>query len=541
MKYVEIIFQVLAGIGVLLIGCRMLSDNMEKLATSRIKKLFLKTSDNKIVGVGIGAATTALVQSSGLTLVMVVGLVNAGIMTLNQATTVIIGANIGTTITAQIASLQSFNLSAFAIGLAGIGAFINVFTKKEKIKLVGNILSGLGMVFIALSLMSKAMVGLKDSQVVVDALKSISNPLVLFLLGAIFTALIQSSATITTIIISMAAAGIAIGSGGNSVLFVILGSNVGSCMTGLISSIGANTNARRASFIHLLFNVFGSLIFFVILLVFPGFMDNTFGKLFSHQENQIAMFHTFFNVICGFLFLPFTNIFVKLATFFIKDKEDSSKTSFLEMRLLNTPSIAIEAATRELCKMLDMSVSNLDLSITGFIDRDDTCIEKVKTENVNVNNLSKQITDYLIYVSSKNLTHKEQQFISSLHDANSDIVRISEIADNVTKYTAREINENLAFSDIVKQSVYEIRDLLFKQANNAKSILLYKDFTVIGKVNIIEDEIDDKRKELIKGHIERLKTHECRPESSNVFLNLANNLERCGDHLYYIAHSIDNI
>ena len=309
MEYFYLVCELLAGLGVFLVGCKLLSDNMEKLATKKIKSLFLKTSDKKLVGVGIGCATTALVQSSGLTTVMVIGLVNAGIMTLFQAATIIIGANIGTTITAHIASLQTFKFIEIAIGFTGIGALINVFTSKEKLKTVGNILSGLGLIFVGLILMQQAMSFLKTNQAVVDLLASIQNPFLLFAIGIIFTALIQSSSAITSIIISMAAAGILIGGGGNAVLFIILGSNIGSCATSLLSSVGASTNAKRSSIIHLLFNTFGAIIFFILLAAWPNFMAQTFEKLFPSPATQIAMFHTFFNVVCAILFLPFTSGF----------------------------------------------------------------------------------------------------------------------------------------------------------------------------------------------------------------------------------------
>jgi phosphate:Na+ symporter len=352
MEYFYIICELLAGLGVFLVGCKLLSDNMEKLATKKIKSLFLKTSDKKLVGVGIGCATTALVQSSGLTTVMVIGLVNAGIMTLFQAATIIIGANIGTTITAHIASLQTFKFIEIAIGLTGIGALINVFTSKEKLKTLGNIFSGLGLIFVGLILMQESMVFLKSSPMVVELLESIKNPFLLFLIGIIFTALIQSSSAITSIIISMAAAGILIGGGGNAVLFIILGSNIGSCATSLLSSIGASTNAKRSSIIHLLFNTFGAVIFFVLLVAWDGFMDATFAKIFDQPATQIAMFHTFFNVLCACIFLPFTKGLVKLSEMIVKDKkQEPVKVINMDERMLQYPSVAIGQLTKEMSRM----------------------------------------------------------------------------------------------------------------------------------------------------------------------------------------------
>ena len=536
-----LIFEILAGLGVFLVGCKMLSDNMEKIANSRIKALFLKTSDKKLVGVGIGCATTALVQSSGLTTVMVIGLVNAGIMTLGQAATIIIGANIGTTVTAHIAALQSFDFIAIAIGLTGIGAFINLFTKKEKIKTIGNILSGLGLIFVGLTLMKESMEFLKENQTIVDLLASIKNPFLLFMIGIVFTALIQSSSAITSIIISMAAAGILIGGGGNAVLFIILGSNIGSCATSLLSSIGASTNAKRSSMIHLLFNTFGAIIFFIVLVLWEGFMDSTFVKVFNEPATQIAMFHTFFNVICACIFLPFTKYLVKLSQLIIPDKKMETEFTFLDKRFLNTPAIAVESAVRETLLMLDNAVANLSESLDGFCKLDENYVTSIQKHNIEINEMSKRITDYLVHISPTNSTITEERYISAMHDVISDVVRISELADNVGKYITRSVKEELVFSETVKVAVQEVNELIIKQANNVKNAWKKPTPELYRSIDIIEDEIDARRKDLVKGHIERLNKGECRAESSSVFINLANNLERVGDHLYFIAQSSKEI
>ena len=541
MEYFYLVFEILAGLGVFLVGCKMLSDNMEKLANSKIKSLFMKTSDKKLVGVGIGCATTALVQSSGLTTVMVIGLVNAGIMTLTQAATIIIGANIGTTVTAHIAALQTFDFIGVAIGFTGIGALINLFTSKEKIKTMGNIFSGLGLIFVGLTLMKDSMEFLKENQMVVDLLASIQNPFLLFIIGIVFTALIQSSSAITSIIISMAAAGILIGGGGNAVLFIILGSNIGSCATCLLSSIGASTNAKRASIIHLLFNSFGAIIFFVLLALWKDFMDVTFVRLFKEPATQIAMFHTFFNVICAGLFLPFTKYLVKLSQFIIPEKKENETSTYLDKRFLTAPSIAVESAIREAMVMLDKSVDNLTESLVGFCKRDGEVVEIIQGHNREVNEMSKKITDYLVHISPSNITIKEEKYISAMHDVISDIVRISELADNVGKYISRSIKEDLVFSDAVKDAVMHVNDLICNQSANVKKVWLDQDIKVYDVIDVIENEIDNKRKELVKGHIDRLNKGECRAESSSVFINLANNLERVGDHLYFIAESSKNI
>ena len=540
MEYFYLICELLAGLGVFLVGCKLLSDNMEKLATKKIKSLFLKTSDKKLVGVGIGCATTALVQSSGLTTVMVIGLVNAGIMTLFQAATIIIGANIGTTITAHIASLQTFKFIEIAIGLTGIGALINVFTSKEKLKTVGNIFSGLGLIFVGLILMQQSMTFLKSEPLVVELLESIKNPFLLFLIGIIFTALIQSSSAITSIIISMAAAGIVIGGGGNAVLFIILGSNIGSCATSLLSSIGASTNAKRSSIIHLLFNTFGAVIFFVLLFVWKDFMDVTFAKLFIQPATQIAMFHTFFNVVCACIFLPFTKVLVKLSEIIVKDKKhEPVKIINMDERMLQYPSVAIGQLTKEMSRMGFEAMNILNLSIEDFLTRSEANTPLVKSTNEKLDLMNKEIIYYLVNITGGQVTLHEEKIISSFHHNLNDIMRIGEIADNITKYTNGVIRDSLEFSEAVKLEIGRMNQLIIELHKLTDETFNTRKTNLMDQINAIEEQVDDMRSKLVNDHLERLKYGRCQPQSSGVFINLVNNLERAADHLTYIAESIE--
>lgn len=263
MKYVETVMWILAGCGALLLGLKLLSENMEKIAGNSLKALFGKTSGKKLAGVGMGAVTTAVVQSSAVTTVMVVGFVNAGIMSLGQAAAVIMGANIGTTITAQIVALGAFKIQTFFMALAFIGMIMEMISKNDRVKMCGLALAGLGMIFVGLGVLSNQIDAVKGISVIQTFLSNPHNPFLMLLMGALLTALIQSSAAVTSIVITMAGSGLVIGGGGNYVLYVILGSNIGTCVTALLSSVGASVNARRASVIHLLFNVFGALLFMI--------------------------------------------------------------------------------------------------------------------------------------------------------------------------------------------------------------------------------------------------------------------------------------
>lgn len=560
------IFELLAGLGAFLIGVKMLSDNMEKLATGKMRTLFhrasgktelpeaatrkekarakLKEWSANLAGVGIGTATTAVIQSSSLTTVMVVGLVNAGVMTLTQATTITMGANIGTTITAQIAALSAFDFAVFAMGLTGIGILVAYATKKEKVQTVCYALAGLGLVFVGLDVMDASMDFFQESQVIVDLFASITNPFLLFFLGIAITAIIQSSSALTVILIAMAESGILIGGGGNAVLYVVLGTNIGTCVTALLSSIGTNINAKRAAVIHLLFNVIGSIIFFIIMVCWPEMNANTFEAWFPNNPGtQIAMFHTFFNVISTILFLPFTNGLVKLSEILVRPRKKADESgengvpSRLDKRLLSTPALAVDGATEEAAAALAKAVGSLKTAVDGFVTQDTAKTEDVVKANEEVDECLGRIDSYLVQVSAYDSTLDTEKRIAALHSCLGDIHRVGELAQNVTKYTRRTEKDSLYFSPKVKDDINDMYALLEKMSAKAGEILTSGSTDGLAEIDTIENEIDARRKRLIKEHVQRLGSGECRPESSSVFVNLVCNLERVGDHLNYIAHS----
>ena len=544
---VEAIIGLLAGLGALLIGFKLLSDNIEKLATSGLKKLFNKTSKNPWVGVGIGAAVTAIIQSSGASTVMVVGFVNAGLMSLFQATAMIMGANIGTTVTAQIAALGSFDIGLYATLLACIGAFMNMLCKKEKPKTIGLALAGLGLVFLALNFMSDSMkyFASESSEINIAAiLQSVSNPFLLLIIGVVLTAMLQSSSALTSILISMITAGLVIGRANSSdILFIVLGTNIGSTVTALLSSLGASTNAKRASLIHLLFNTFGSIIYFVLLLLWPSFYSDTFGVWFAGApQTQLAMFHTFFNVSMTLLFIPFINIFVKIATVLVKDKKTILYESMIDDRFLTTPSVAVMQVSKEVVRMGSLAMDTLNIGIDGFINHDmgvkENVIEKIKI----IDAMNTDILAYLVKISALDITPSESKFVSVLHHSLNDFYRAIEIADNMVKYTRHLVEDPLKFSQAVFDEIDLFRKRLNEQFKKVEKVLLERDLTLLDEIDSLEDEMDNLRSKMIRDHITRLEKGECSPISSGVYINLVSNLERAGDHLHTIAHNIvDNI
>ena len=537
------IFQLLAGLGMLLIGFKLLSDNIEKLATGGLKRMFSsKVSKNPFVGVGVGAGATAVIQSSSATTVMIVGFVNAGLLTLFQATSMIMGANIGTTITAQIVALNSFDITKYLMLLTPIGIFLQMFAKKEKPKTVGLALAGLGLVFVALDFMSNAMEVFRHADAVKDFLNASTNPIVLLLFGAVFTAIIQSSSAITTILISMVGAGLYIGGdpSSNAILYVVLGSNIGTCITALLSSFGATTNAKRAAFIHFLFNFTGAILFFIVLLIWKSFMADTFASWFSYEQTQIAMFHTFFNVTCTLLFLPFAKYIVKLSEFVIHDKKKEKKTAFIDDKFLNTPPVAISLAGKETLRAGRLSMETLALSIKAFVKKSTKDEDKIKQNIADLEELNQNIVTYLIKLSSQDLSDTNEKYLSMLHNVSNDFYREVEIADNMLKYTNTTLKQDLQFSSGVIEQIKLMGEKLSAQFELVNDLFETNDHSLIAQIDAIEQEIDNMRTDMIQQHIDRLERKECSPANSGVFINLVSNLERAGDHLNYIAHSLIN-
>ena len=557
MDIVRIIMTILGGMGALLIGMRMLSDNLTRLAHTKLKGLLGRTARNRFSCVGMGAAVTVIAQNSGFTTVMVVGLVNAGIMSLFQATAMIMGANIGTTLAAWIIALGSssgaqLSFTVFFLAFAAIGAFVTIFAKSDKIKTLGNALAGFGLLFVGLSVMSGALTfeqGSSEYEAVFGFFSGLNTPfapIIFLLVGVAITALVQSSTAVNTLVITMAAAGLFYGMGGNALFFIVIGSNIGTCVTALLSSIGANANAKRAALIHFMFNFFGAVIFAVIMLSWRGFADTLIKPVFlGNIEFQIPFFHTLFNVFCTLLFLPFINIFVKLANLLVRDKkavEEDKKQSIiadLDERLLRSPSLALGLLYQETGKALTYAMDTLNDAFDAFMRKDVSVQEQVREHNAELAEANKTAIEYLVKISASAPTLSEEKTISTLHYVLNDIVRIGELADNVTKYTNHYVNDKLVFSGDFLDMLRTMHDKIKKLYVLSLATFLYKDTESLAQADVLEDEIDKDRRALIAAHIARLNDGKCQPANSSVFINLVGNLERAADHITYIAHSIE--
>ncbi len=537
----------LVGLGVFLLGFKFLGDSIEKLSASKLRALFNRAAGNRFAGVGVGALATAIVQSSSVTTVMVVGFVNAGVMTLTQAAAVIMGANIGTTITGWLVWLNQFNVMMYAMLLTLIGLILTMVTKNNKVNTAGSLVASLGLVFVGLEIMSGSMSGFTDNQFVIDALSSVTNPLLLLLIGAGITAIVQSSSAVTSVLVVMASTTppLLVGGGGNGILFVILGTNIGTCITAVLSSIGANTNAKRACLYHLLFNVIGSIIFLVVFWIWDGFYDDVLMQWFHNHTTCITFFHTMFNVICTCLYLPFIKYLVKLTEIIIPDRKKNRKNKagegFMDKRLLVTPSLALGQLLKQTTYTAGIAVKCLNNAVAGFIAKDDSKLDDMLKDVQKVNDLSQEITGYLLEISAKDISLSDEKLVNVLHRDNSDIVRIADIAENIVGYTHKAIDETLVFSDVVKRDLNKLMKLLNEQYELVVDIVENNNIVKIKQSDELEQEIDASKKRLLDEHIERMARGECNAENNSLFVSLISNLERVGDHLSMMAHSVEEV
>ncbi|MCI7621794.1 MAG: Na/Pi cotransporter family protein [Bacilli bacterium] len=534
------ILALLAGSGVFMAGMNMLSSNLEKIAGNKMKSLLGKISNNRFAGVGIGASVTAIIQSSAATTVMAIGFVNAGVMTLMQATAIIMGANIGTTVTGLLVSLSSFDISLYFSVFTFIGIMM-MFIKNDKVKIIGGILAGLGLLFVGLDLMSNAFNDPAIKEFFIEIFTSINFPLLLILCGIVFTALLQSSSAATGLVIVM------VGNGAidvSSALFIILGSNIGTCVTAIIASIGTTTNAKRTAFIHLAFNVIGTIIFTIFIWIFTPYIVSFLDAIFPNNgEMQIALFHIIFNVTTTLLLLPFIKWLVRLAELVIREKKMESAPAFtlkyVDDRLLKTPPIALMQVKKEVEYMASLANENLERSFDVIFLKDKTKIDKVYEVEEHINFMNNALTKYLIKLSSL-VNSDEEKIIGSYFHVLNDIERIGDHAENFLEVGIKLIKNNLSFS---KEGEEEVKTMYSKVL--AMYDLAIEGFDDVKKNHLkeldkYEQQLDDMKDDLSSSHFDRLADGKCSIEMGDMFYSIISGLERVGDHLVNVGYSIFN-
>lgn len=541
-KILASVFMLIAALAVFMFGLKMMSERLEAQSSDRLRKMFTKTASNKLSGMGVGLGVTAIIQSSSATTVMVVGLVNAGMLTLTQAATIIMGANIGTTVTAVIISLPITETVA-ACGL--IGLFLT-FSGKAKLRNIGYVIMSLGMIFLGLVVMSSSMNQIAGLEGIRRFFETTSHPALLILLGLLVTAIIQSSSATTGILLSVGSAGLL---GIESAVFVIIGMNIGTCVTAVLATIGANINARRTAAIHLTFNIVGASIFGGLLAISP-IRHAVIGLLSSFGRNlpnggiaaQIAAFHIVFNVTTTAILLPLTDYLVKFSVWLIPEKKKPNpkecRLEFLSEITLETPSAAVAQTKREILRMADMAKTNLDIAVKAVCENSVANKEDFEKREKYIDWLNRQIPYYLTKISARHLSYTDEIVIGSYYHVVSDIERIGDYAENLIENTEKLIGTGLCFSEVANKEVADMYHKMLELYSYCIKGFESTDLSQLRIVDNLEDEIDVMRDNLSDAHIKRLNEGVCTAQTGAVYLSIISNLERISDHIRNIFYSM---
>lgn len=541
-EIISILMALFGGLGLFLYGMNTMSEGLEKAAGDRMKSIIEMLTKNKIMGVFVGAIVTMIVQSSSATTVMVVGFVNAGIMNLTQAVGIIMGANIGTTITAQLVSIK---LSAVAPIAIGAGVLVNLISNNDRTKKYAQILIGFGILFLGMDFMKDAVKPLRSFEGFTTLLTSFGSGKMMDTVFAIFTgfaitAIVQSSSATTGILVALASEGLL---PIEAALPVLLGTNVGTCVTAMISSIGANKTAKRAAVVHLMFNVIGTLIFAIFL---AGPTVSIVTRIGSDSARQLANAHTFFNITNTLMLLPFAGLLVKLAQRFVpgevEPEDNTSASKYLDERILETPSIALGQVIKETLHMGNMAKESYVNAMDGFVNNDLAKAQETFRLEKQINLLESEIMEYLIKLSNSNVSIAQREQIDGLFSTINDIERVGDHADNLAELAVYKTEKSLKFSENAIQEIEHMSERVYKSYDHAIDSLATGDVSSARKVLEREGEIDMLEKNLRKKHIKRLNNGDCQPGSGVLFLDLISNLERIGDHASNIALAVlDNV
>ncbi len=545
LQLVESLIWLLAGVGVFIVGMNFLSDALEKSAGSGIKRMLEKISNNKVSGVGIGAGVTAIIQSSSATSVMVIGLVNAGVMTLIQATPIIMGANIGTTITGLLVALKNdyFNMIMYLLAFAGV---MMGFFKNEKIKLAGLLSSGLGLIFVGLNIMSseEAFGNPHIMEMFTKIFEKIDFPLLLILVGAVFTALIQSSSAATGVVITMVGTGVL---PLELALFIILGANIGTCVTALLASVGANENSKRIALIHFTFNVTGTALFAALIWIFRDPAVDLLVSMFPGNDPmslqmRVSAFHVIFNVTTTCLLLPFTKQLVKYSQLLIKDKkvtEEALSLKYVDDRLLSTPPVALMQVKNEMDYMLSLVEENLLLSFDALKSGTLSSGDRIKANEVVIDFTNRELTKFLIKFSA-GASQSDETVIGPYFHVLNDLERIGDHAENFYEIGEEMQGKKIEFSERAYNDIKVMHEAVAKMLEIAKDAFENSNKENLSKLTELENTVDAMKKNFISSHFLRLAEGNCNFEVSPYYSSAIAGLERVADHLVNIGYSIMN-
>ena len=549
----------LAGVGVFLVAIKIISNNLESIGGNKLKSLFARTSRSNLLGISIGTAATALVQSSGATSVMAIGFVNAGIMTLTQACAIVLGANIGTTVTGQIVAIgflgNANTLSATIIlsALAGIGAFMMYFAKKDIVKKIGSLLAGFGLLFVGLSTMSGSMTPFTvEGSPVRNFISSINFPgysVVLIVVGALLTAVIQSSSVTSSIAITMYASRlISLDQG----IFLILGSNIGACVVALLASMGANANAKRVAIFHLITNVVRVFVFLAIVEIITAATGGSFtmGWLFARmfpdvEPLQLSMFHTLFNLVTVLILWPLIGAFVKLSQKILPDKPSKKpvpvaqeRLYYIDEHMLKTPPIAVQQTKNEIVNMAEIAMRNFMLSLDIICTMDFSSLDDFRKNENELNFLNRMIVHFIVKLSKLEMSDADHVYLSTAFHSITDLERIGDYAENIIEYADKLSSSHELFSDDAIAEIREVQALVEDLYGKVMKAYVNVDLSSLAEAEEVEDKIDDFTAAMADNHIRRLDEGVCTSDIGAQYLSLASNAERVADHFINVAKSI---
>ena len=525
----EIFTGIFGGLGLFLYGMKLMSDGLENIAGEKLKGILEKITSNKIMGVLVGIVVTAIIQSSSAVTVMVVSFVNAGLMTLTQATGVILGSNIGTTITAQ---MVSFKLEIIAPIFIGVGAIVMIGAKRKKVKDLAYIALGFGILFMGMGLMSASLKPVSELDIFNNFILLVANnPILGVLIGMLMTAILQSSSATTGILVALGASG---NIDMNVAFPIVLGCNIGTCITAILAGLTANRTAKKAALLHLFFNIFGTIIFLpfsdkVVMIVQYLTPDSV--------ARQIANAHTIFNIVITILILPISKYFVNLVNKILPDNGNVMMCGaiYLDKKLLETPVVAITQVVKETIRMAQIARNNFQLAMQSFFYGKDEDIKSVyENENI-INTLEKEITEYLIAISQHNLPEENAELISEVYHTINDIERIGDHAENIVELAINKFNNNIELSNEALKEIEEISNVTLESLDIAIKCFKEKEGKDNIIVNEIEERIDKLEKSFRNNNIIRLNSKQCYANAGVMFFDLLSNLERIGDHANNIA------
>lgn len=530
------VLALLGGLALFLYGMQMMSTGLEAAAGNRMKSILEKLTSNRVKGVLVGAAITAVIQSSSATTVMVVGFVNSGLMTLKQAVWVIMGANIGTTITGQLIALD-IGAIAPLFAIAGVGAIM--FIKSEKVHHISSIFAGLGILFMGMDMMGAAMSPLKESEAFISLMTKFDNPLLGILVGALFTAVIQSSSASVGILQALASTGLIPLS---SAVFVLFGQNIGTCITAVLASIGMKVNAKRTTVIHLLFNIIGTVLFTVICLVTP-YVTWIEAMTPGDPVAQIANAHTVFNIVTTLLLLPFGTHMANIA---VRILPDSKKADDEDLRLkyirpfessyaIGHSAVAVSQVRDEVNRMRDMVAKNISDSFDSLVQYDEKLRKKVSEREEYIDFLNKGISEYIVSLMASEMNMSDSRKINGYYAIISNLERIGDHAVNLAEYGDDMRKWEIDFSDTVKEELNEMKAQCIAALDNLKEVTSENVERILSQAVIIEQKTDDMRDKYFKKQMQRLKKGKCKPQSGIVFSEILTDFERMGDHALNIA------